>query len=61
MNKLFQTLFVLLAISSQTNAAPSKLNHNIDAGKLLTSNQANRKNSDSDSPFPLSTLSYQEK
>ncbi|WP_028866211.1 RelA/SpoT domain-containing protein [Psychromonas aquimarina] len=59
MNKLFQTLFVLLAMSSQTNAAPTKLHHNIDASKLLTFTQANRKNSDSDTPFPLLDMSYQ--
>lgn len=58
MNKLFQTLFVLLAISSQTNAEPSKLDRNLNAGKLLTFNQANRNNADSDSPFPFSTPSY---
>ncbi|WP_019614042.1 hypothetical protein [Psychromonas ossibalaenae] len=59
MNKLFQTLFVLLAMSSQTNATPTKLHQNIDAAKLLTFTQANRKNSDSESIFPLLDSSYQ--
>jgi len=45
MNKLFQTLFMLFAISSQGNAAPVKLPHNLDEGKLLPFSQAKLKTS----------------
>ncbi len=45
MNKLFQTLFVLLAISSQGNAAPVKPHRNIDANKLLPFSQPARRSS----------------
>lgn len=58
MNKLFQTLFVLLAMSSQTNAAPIKLHQSSDASRLLTFNQANRKEADSDNLFPLLDIAY---
>lgn len=44
MNKLFQTLFVLFAISSQSNAAPVKLEHYIDESKLLPSSQSKANN-----------------
>ena len=47
MNKLFQTLFVLLAISSQGNAAPVKPQSNIDVSKLLPFSQPNRRNNHS--------------
>jgi len=40
MNKFFQAFFVLLAISSQGNAAPVKLNSNLDIGKLLPFSQS---------------------
>ncbi len=59
MNKLFQTLFVLLAMSSQTNAEPTKLHHSNDVNKLLTFSQASRKDSDADSPFPLLDMPHQ--
>lgn len=45
MNKLFQAFCVLLAISSQANAAPIKLPSSIDANKLLPFSQPNRRNS----------------
>ena len=45
MKKLFQTLCVLLTLSSQANATPEKLHRNIDAGKLLPFTQANNVNS----------------
>ncbi|MCP4320362.1 MAG: hypothetical protein GY951_10780 [Psychromonas sp.] len=35
MNKLFQALLVLMAVSSQGHATPTKLQSNIDANKLL--------------------------
>lgn len=41
MNKLFQTLFVLFAISSQSHAAPLKLLENLDDSKLLPFSQSN--------------------
>ena len=43
MSKLFQTLFVLLAMSSQGNAAPVKSTNDIDASKLLPFSQASFK------------------
>lgn len=43
MNKLFQTLFVLFAISSQGNAAPLKALNHIDETKLLPFSQSNLK------------------
>jgi hypothetical protein len=43
MNKLFQTLFVLLVMSSQGNASPAKLHQRVDAGKLLAFSQPSRK------------------
>jgi hypothetical protein len=54
MNKLFQTLFVLFAMSSQgnattTNSLTSKLPNNLNANKLLTFNSSNRKNNHTDS------------
>ena len=45
MKKLFQTLCVLLAISSQAEATTSKLYRNIDTDKLLPFTQPNRINS----------------
>lgn len=44
MNKLFQSLFVLLVISSQGNASPAKQHQRVDASKLLPFSQPNRKN-----------------
>ena len=44
MNKLFQTLCVLLTLSSQADAASTKLYRNIDTNKLLPFTQANRGN-----------------
>jgi len=44
MNKLFQTLFVLLAISSQGNASTVKPHQRVDANKLLTFTQPSRRN-----------------
>ena len=41
MNKLFQTLFVLFAISSQSHAVPVKLLDNIADSKLLPFSQSN--------------------
>jgi hypothetical protein len=43
MNKLFQTLFVLLVMSSQGNASPAKQPQDVDDNKLLGFSQANRK------------------
>jgi len=40
MNKLFQTLFMLFAISSQGNATPVRLHHNLDESKLLPASQS---------------------
>jgi len=45
MNKLFQTLFVLFAISSQSHAAPVKPVKIIDESKLLPFSQSNFHNS----------------
>jgi len=45
MNKLFRTLFVLLAMSSQTNASQTQPHRSIDADELLPFTQANRKTS----------------
>lgn len=47
MNKLFQAFFVLMAISSQSHAAPLKLPSNIDANKLLPFSQPNRRSNHS--------------
>lgn len=44
MNKLFQTLFVLLVMSSQGNASPAKQHQRVDASKLLPFSQPNHKN-----------------
>lgn len=44
MNKLFQTLFMLLAISSQGNAAPVKSHSSIDASRLLPFTQSSNRN-----------------
>ncbi|MEH6453975.1 MAG: hypothetical protein V7782_13150 [Psychromonas sp.] len=51
MNKFLQTLFVLLAISSQGNATPtnsitSKAHNSLNANKLLTFNQSNRRSTE---------------
>lgn len=40
MNKLFQTLFMLFAISSQGNAAAVRLHPNLDESKLLPASQS---------------------
>ena len=45
MNKLFQTLFVLFAISSQGSTAATRLHQNIDEGKLLPFSQSKNLNS----------------
>lgn len=45
MNKLFQTLFVLFAMSSQGNAAPVKLHQNLDENNLLPASQSKALNS----------------
>lgn len=44
MSKLFQTLFVLLVMSSQGNASPVKQHQRVDASKLLPFSQQNRNN-----------------
>jgi len=41
MNKLFQALLVLMAVSSQGHATPTKLQSNIDTNKLLPFSQSN--------------------
>lgn len=61
MNKLLHTFFVLLAISAQGNATPTKLHQSIDAGRLLTFNQANRKEADADSSSLLLDIAYKAK
>lgn len=43
MNKLFQTLFVLLVMSSPVDAAPEKQHQGVNASKLLAFSQPNRK------------------
>ncbi|ABM04350.1 conserved hypothetical protein [Psychromonas ingrahamii 37] len=43
MNKLFQTLFVLLVMSSPVDVAPEKQHQGINASKLLSFSQPNRK------------------
>ncbi|MCG6201073.1 hypothetical protein [Psychromonas antarctica] len=45
MKKLFQTLCVLLAISSQTDASPIQLDQDIDSGKFLSFTQPTRNDS----------------
>lgn len=45
MSKLFKTLFVLLAMSSQANASATQQHRSIDANKLLQFTQANRRDS----------------
>ncbi|PKG39049.1 RelA/SpoT domain-containing protein [Psychromonas sp. Urea-02u-13] len=47
MNKLLRAFFVLLAVSSQANAAPLKLPGHIDATKLLPFSQPNRRHNHS--------------
>lgn len=46
MNKLFQTLFMLVAMASQANAvpAPVKIHNGNDANRLLSFNQPSRRN-----------------
>lgn len=45
MKKLFKTLCVLLAVSSQADAAPTKLYRNTDTAKLLAFSQTSRAHS----------------
>ena len=65
MNKLFQTLFVLFAMSSQGNATPSnsiasKAPQNLNANKLLTSNSSNRRNNHAESVYSNQTQQHNE-